>query len=1019
MQARSSRAYTDPPIPGAFRDVDGVISFTVSLMTERAVIEHDLAKLSPEQVAELIEDSGFDADIVDSDVKEDRKTKPTTAFGDAPKIATTTIAVDGMTCGACTAAITGAFEGVEGIVNFTVSLITERAVAVHDLAVVSAEKVAEIIEDSGFDARIISTDTCEENLGEKSTDTVIFKIFGVPDDDVEGAIHRLEETLRGAVGVTHATVNPLNFRAKIEFSPAMIGVRSLVELVESQNLNALMADMEDNNAQLESLAKTKEIKEWKRAFQISFAFAIPVFLIQMVIPMTLMSFNKATFQQQTPLQGLYWGDVICLFLTLPVQFGVGKRFYRSAWKSVRHGSATMDVLVVLGTSAAFFFSIVAMAISICFKPHNMPETVFDTCTMLITFITLGRYLENRAKGQTSKALSRLMSLTPSMATIYADPSKAGLAETGEEHIIPTELIQVDDVVILRPGDKIPADGLVISGDSFIDESMVTGEAMPIQKRKGDFVIGGTVNGTGRLDFRVMRAGRDTQLNQIVKLVQQAQTSRAPIQLMADYVAGFFVPAVLTLGIVTFVGWMILSHVLPHPPEIFERGHAGGRFMVCLKLCISVIVFACPCALGLSTPTAMMVGTGVGAENGILVKGGAALETSTRVTHVILDKTGTLTKGKMDVSSYRPAGVWEGCSERQTRLWWTLIGAAESGSEHPVGKAVTNFCRNQLEIYPDTPFDAQIVQFHSVTGRGVSATIKANNAEYQVLIGNAKFLTSNALADPTISLPLPPKAAGDTQVFVSINSEISGFLSLRDDIKPDAPQAIAALHRLGCTTYIVTGDQLPTARRVAAEVGISETNIYAGVSPDEKQAIVLQLKSASSNPKKPNVVAMVGDGINDSPALASADVGIAMASGTDVAMEAAEIVLMKPQNLLDVPSALYLAKCIFRRIKLNLLWACMYNLVGIPFAMGILLPWGWHLHPMAAGAAMAASSVSVVVSSLCLKWWKRPVWMVYGGDGNESWRDAERGLWTRLRKAFAGRNKQSKGYVKVAGDVEEV
>lgn len=808
----------------------------------------------------------------------------------------------------------------------------------------------------------------------------------------------------------------------------MIGIRNLVELVEAQNLNALMADMEDNNAQLESLAKTKEIKEWKRAFQISSAFALPVFLIQMIIPMFLKGLDQVTFRQPTPVQGLYWGDVICLVLTVPVQFGVGMRFYRSAWKSVRHGSATMDVLVVLGTSAAFFFSIIAMLISIAFKPHNMPETVFDTCTMLITFITLGRYLENRAKGQTSKALSRLMSLTPSMATIYADPSKSGLETDGgvEEKVIPTELIQLDDIVILRPGDKIPADGLVISGDSYIDESMVTGEAMPIQKRKGDFVIGGTVNGTGRLDFRVIRAGRDTQLSQIVKLVQQAQTSRAPIQLMADYVAGFFVPAVLTLGIVTFVGWMILSHVLPHPPEIFERDHAGGRFMVCLKLCISVVVFACPCALGLSTPTAMMVGTGVGAENGILVKGGAALETATRVTHVVLDKTGTLTKGKMDVSAYKSAGVWEGCSEKQSRLWWTLIGAAESGSEHPVGKAITNFCRSQLEMYPDSPFDAHIVSFNAVTGRGVSATIKAHDTQYEVMIGNAAFLTSNSLPDPTLSLPLPPKAAGDTQVFVSINSQVSGFLSLRDDIKPDAPQAVAALHRLGCVTYIVTGDQLPTALRVAAEVGIPTTNIYAGVSPDEKQAIILQLRnspSVSGRKSRPNIIAMVGDGINDSPALASADVGIAMASGTDVAMEAAEIVLMKPQNLLDVPAALYLAKCIFRRIRMNLLWASMYNLIGIPFAMGILLPWGWHLHPMAAGAAMAASSVSVVASSLCLKWWKRPDWMVPGAEG-VNWRDVDhRPWWRRAREMLTaktpGRSKEGDGYVQVAGDIEEV
>ena len=589
------------------------------------------------------------------------------------------------------------------------------------------------IEDAGFDVQLVSSQLAED-VQLKAWSTLQLKIFGLTD---ASSAFALESQLRSWSGVRSANVTLRNTRATIIHNPSMLGLRALVENIEHLGLNALLADSDDNNAQLESLAKTREIQEWRRAFWISLSFAVPVFLISMIFPLCMPWLDFGSIP--LPVPGLYLGDVVCLLLTAPVQFGIGRRFYRSAFKSLRHGSPTMDVLVVLGTSAAFFFSVASMLVSIFSSWHMRPSTVFDTSTMLITFITLGRYLENRAKGQTSRALSRLMSLAPSMATIYIDPiaaekavelfddndnrSKESRTDSDRpsptaERTVPTELIQVGDIVILRPGDKIPADGTVLRGESYVDESAITGEALPLLKHHGHALIGGTVNGVGRIDFKVTRAGRDTQLSQIVRLVQEAQTHRAPIQRLADIVAGYFVPTVIGLGLVTFLGWMILSRVLPHPPKIFVDHASGGTVMVCLKLCISVIVFACPCALGLSTPTAVMVGTGVGAERGILVKGGATLETATKLTHVVLDKTGTLTVGQMSVASCEMTLPWEGNDWRQ-RLWWTLVGLTEKDSEHPIGKATHKAAKERMDS----------VKMNR--SRVVSATSKSSSAEVLV------------------------------------------------------------------------------------------------------------------------------------------------------------------------------------------------------------------------------------------------------------------------------------------------
>jgi Cu+-exporting ATPase len=976
-------------VEGAFKDVAGIKSFSISLLSERAVIEHWPKTISPDQLAETIEDVGFDAKVLETVAEMPAQKKSRSQK--RQKTMTTTVSVEGMTCGACTSAIEKGFKDVSGVFQFNISLLANRAVLVHDPSKLTADQIVEIIDDCGFDAKILTSE--DASVSQTSSNAPIqLKIFGLPDSK---AAEELESLLKSRSGVTSVTINFATSRATIHREPQIIGLRAVVEAIEAAGYNALVSDSDDNNAQLESLAKTKEIQEWRRSVIFSAWFALPVFLTSMIFPMFLPFLDYGSILL---LPGLYLGDIVCLALTIPVQFGIGKRFYISAYKSLSHGSPTMDVLVVLGTSAAFFFSVGSMLVSVLIPPHSKPTTLFDTSTMLFTFISLGRYLENSAKGQTSKALSRLMSLAPSMATIYADPIAAAKAAEGwdlgnekderasidgnaaEERVMATELIEVGDVVILRPGDKIPADGTVTRGESYIDESMVTGEAMPILKKKGALLMAGTVNGAARMEFVVTRAGRDTQLSQIVRLVQEAQTSRAPIQRLADTVAGYFVPIIITLGLATFVAWMILSHVLPYPPKIFLSHASGGKFMVCFKLCIAVIVFACPCALGLATPTAVMVGTGVGAENGILVKGGAALETATKINHVVFDKTGTLTVGKMSVSKADLKGEWA----NKKNLWWTLIGLAEMGSEHPIAKAIVRSAKEHLRLGPDGVLDGSVGDFEAVVGKGISANVEAalsqERTRYRVLIGNAAFLLAEGVDVPeftdeplTPSAPAhsrgpQPRSAGITTIHTAIGKTYTGTLSLSDTIKPSARAVVAALSRLGITSSIVTGDTSASALVVAAAIGIDSADVHASATPSDKKAIVADLQSRGY------CIGMVGDGINDSPALASADIGIALSTGTDVAMEAASIVLMSNTDLLAIPASLVLSRDIFRRIKLNLLWACMYNAIGLPFAMGVFLPWGLSLHPMAAGAAMACSSVSVVMSSLQLKFWRRPSWM---------------------------------------------
>ncbi|KAL8867766.1 MAG: hypothetical protein Q9174_005448, partial [Haloplaca sp. 1 TL-2023] len=956
-------ASCESAVKGGFKGLEGAGTVEAYFNLSRAIVEHDPQRLSPEAIREAIEDTGFDAEVLSTEQLNPTADETRAEMVDtvASHLYITTLKVDGMTCGACESGIRGGFKDVPGLNTMSISFLTGRADFEHDPSILPPEAIVEIIEDRGFDAAIVETKASQaidvpQSLASQagfqpsSLRSVQLKILGLSNTSSAAS---LEDAFRSLPGVKSASVNYSTLtssRTNISYNPQETGLRAVVEATERMGYNALIADVDDNNAQLESLAKTREIREWKAAFTYSLSFAIPVFLISMIIPMFIPAIDYGSVRLLIP--GLYLGDVVCMLLTIPVQFGVGRRFYISAFKSLSHRTPTMDVLVVLGTSAAFFFSIGAMIVSILFSPHSRPSTVFDTSTMLITFITLGRWLENRAKGETSKALSELMSLAPSMATIFVDANaaekaaedfdqnrqisekqvdgdKSSAGTASAEQIVATELIEVGDVVILRPGNKIPADGRVTRGQSYVDESMVTGEPMAISKKKGSPLMAGTVNGDGLLHFRVTRAGRDTQLSQIVKAVQEAQTSRAPIQRMADIVAGYFVPTIILLGLLTFSIWMVLSHVLVDPPKIFIKPESGGKLMVCVKLCISVIVFACPCALGLATPTAVMVGTGVGSKQGILIKGGATLETATKIRHVVFDKTGTLTMGRMSVAEVKLEALWE-ANDWRRKLWWSLVGLAEMNSEHPVGKAILYSAKTELDIGSDSMIDGSVGEFEATVGKGVSALVApASSLEqrrYDVLVGSRSYLASRGVRLPAEAgyTPLSPATArsakldsppaATTQIFVAIDKVYTGSLSLSDTIKPSAYATIVALDRMKLTTSLVTGDQMPTAIAVAEAVGIPKSNVHAGVSPDQKKEIIKRLQAQGTK------VAMVGDGINDSPALATADVGIALCSGTDVAVEAADIVLMRPEDLLSVPASLSLSISVFNRIKLNLAWA---------------------------------------------------------------------------------------------------
>ncbi|KAJ3847943.1 Cu-transporting P-type ATPase [Lentinula lateritia] len=910
--------------------------------------------------------------------------------------------IEGMTCGSCVEAIEGMLRPQAGIHSIKVALLAERGVIEFDPKHWNVEKIVEEISDIGFDATAIPP---------SREDEVTLRIYGMT---CASCTTTVESGLVSVPGILSVSISLVSETCQIAFDRGIIGPREMISHIEDMGFDAMISD-ENNATQLQSLTRTKEIMEWRSRLIWSLMFAVPVFLLTMIIPRIP---GLKLFHQIHIYNGVYLSDVLVMLITTPAQFWVGAKFYRAAYKSLKHGTATMDVLVMLGTSSAYFYSLAVLGCA-AFNPTPdfRPMLFFDTSTMLIMFVSMGRYLENKAKGRTSAALTDLMALAPSMATIYTD------AECTQEKKIATELVEVGDTVKLVPGDKIPADGNVIRGSSSVDESAITGEAVPVLKQVGDTVIGGTVNGLGTFDMVVTRAGKDTALAQIVKLVEDAQTSKAPIQAFADKVAGYFVPTVISLGVITFIAWVAISGLLSEDslPAMFHR-HGSSKLAVCLQMCISVIVVACPCALGLSTPTAIMVGTGMGAKNGILIKGGRALEASKNVKRVVMDKTGTVTVGKLSVVGL----CWlyggdpdlnglcaDGVTTRKSII--AMVSATEARSEHPLAKAIAVYGKDLLKE-DGSELDVDIESFESVTGAGVKALITFAGQKYVILIGNTAFITQSSNGSLNSSLAAfetQETNLGRTIIYVSIqkgNARPQPLLSvsLADSPKPSSKHAIRALQNMGIEVNMMTGDGKATAIAIAKQVGIRPENVWSTMTPKGKATMITELIE-----KHGDGVAMVGDGINDSPALVAATVGIALSSGTSVAIEAADIVLMR-SDLLDVVAALHLSRSIFAVIKRNLVWACIYNILGIPLAMGVFLPIGLYMHPMMAGAAMAFSSVSVVTSSLTLKWWRRPADSVMpdedSADSGVAWtglffdsaRSAVGDAWGSVRGLVSGR-----------------
>jgi len=756
-------------------------------------------------------------------------------------------------------------------------------------------------------------------------------------------------------------------------------------------------------------------------------FAVPVSFLSMVFPLFTPTYKFIHYQ---PLPGLHLGDLFQMILTIPVQFIIGQRFYTSALASLRHGVATMDVLVALGTTIAFIFSIFVVLSGIGSTSSSSSSsssiegtpTFFETSSTLITVVLFGRLLENIAKGKTSSALSKLMTLTPASATLIetielststnsnSDPEK--LSPTTKETTtiskeirkeiisektvitrdrkIPTDLIQASDLLRIHPGEKIPVDGIVISGNSLVDESLITGESIPLIKKIGSSLIGGTVNGSGSFIMKATRVGQDTALSQIVRLVEEAQNSKPPIQDLADKIAGYFVPGVVGLGFLTFVIWMILlkcteigpHFILSHGKNNNNMGEGNDDILFwCIKTSIAVIVVACPCALGLATPTAVMVGTGVGASMGILIKSGTGLEGGGKIDRIIFDKTGTLTKGGLAVEKVKRIRMTKenmngsnNDNEIHDHILWHGIGSIEKNSEHPIGKSLVEYAKTILQGENKGKGERQgkegndkethiqfkdSTQFENVAGFGVKGIVD----QHIFIVGNELWMkdcgisiTGNGIQDTVMEW----MSNGWTVIYVAVNHQLEAIIGLNDTIRPEAPMTITALKQMGISVSMVTGDQRATAEVVAKQCGI--TDIHAGVSPGGKREIVETMKQSGA------IVGMVGDGMNDSVALSAADMGIAVSSGTDIAISSANVVLMRP-NLMDVAIALDLSRTIVRRIRLNFIFACIYNVIMIPVAAGCFVGLGITLHPMAAGMAMSLSSVSVVGSSLLLKRYK--------------------------------------------------
>jgi Cu+-exporting ATPase len=785
-----------------------------------------------------------------------------------------------MTCAACATRIEKGLKKMEGVKEANVNLALERSTIKYDPEVVSDQDFQRKIQDLGYDV-----------VKEK-------KEFDITGMTCAACANRIEKGLNKLQGVNNATVNLALERATVEYNPSIVGTQEIIKRVESLGYGAISKEEKEEKVDY----REENIKKQQAKFICSAILSFPL-LWAMVSHFSFTSF-------------IYLPDILMnpwvqFALATPVQFIIGKQFYVGAYKALRNKSANMDVLVALGTSAAYFYSLYETIKSVVDDTH-MVELYFETSSILITLILLGKLFEAKAKGRSSEAIKKLMGLQAKTAMVVRD---------GVEKAVPLEEVIEGDMVYIKPGEKVPVDGEIIEGQSSIDESMLTGESVPVDKTVGDYVIGATINKNGFLKVKATKVGRDSVLAQIIKVVEEAQGSKAPIQRLADQISGIFVPIVVGIAVITFLVWFIWI--------------SPGEFATALEKLIAVLVIACPCALGLATPTSIMAGSGRAAEYGILFKGGEHLERTHKIDTVILDKTGTVTKGIPELTDVI-------VHESIKNEFLSLVASAENKSEHPLAQAIVEGVK-EMNI-PLT----EVQEFEAIPGYGVKATVENK----KILIGTRKLmLNENIDISEAISTMESLESNGKTAMLVSFDGSYIGIIAVADAIKDTSKGAVRRLKDLNINVIMITGDNSRTAESIAKQVGID--HVIAEVLPEGKASEVKKLQEEGKK------VAMVGDGINDAPALAVADIGMALGTGTDVAMEAADITLIKG-DLNTIADAIFMSKKTIRNIKQNLFWALAYNCVGIPIAaIGLLAPW-------LAGAAMAFSSVSVVLNSLRLQ-----------------------------------------------------
>ncbi|KAF9623917.1 hypothetical protein IFM89_006644 [Coptis chinensis] len=875
----------------AVKRLPGIREAAVDVLGNRAQVLYYPDFVNKETIREAIEDVGFQATLIEDEVNE-------------RAVQTCRIGIKGMTCTSCTRTVESVLQVIPSVQKAQVALATEEAEIQYDPNVVSHTQLMEAIEDTGFEAILISTGEDRSKIG--------LKIDGIRTDR---SMRMVENSLQALPGVEAVDFDPTFQKVSLSYKPDQTGPRNFIQVIESMGYGRFKAMIDPEGGGKDSHRK-EEISQYRRSLLWSLVFTIPVFLTSMVF--VYIPGIKAGLDAKV-VNMMSIGGLLRWILSSPVQFIIGRRFYTGSYKALCHGSANMDVLIALGTNAAYFYSAYSVLRAATSRDFESMD-FFDTSSMLISFILLGKYLEVLAKGKTSEAIAKLMDLAPETALLLTLDSEGNV--TGEQEI-DSRLIQRNDVIKVIPGVKVASDGIVLWGQSHVNESMITGEARPVAKRKGDAVIGGTLNENGVLHVQATRVGSESALSQIVRLVESAQMAKAPVQKFADRISKYFVPMVIICSLFTWLTWFLAGKFNTYPKSWIPS--SVNSFQLALQFGISAMVIACPCALGLATPTAIMVGTGVGASQGVLIKGGQALETAHKVNCIVFDKTGTLTIGKPVVVNTRLL------QNMVLRDFYKLVAAAEVNSEHPLAKAIIEYAKKfreeENQVWPE------VRGFVSVTGHGVKATVQNK----QITVGNRSLMLECNIHIPVVAEEILEEAElmAQTGILVAVDELIVGVIAISDPIKPGAEEVVSILKSMKIESIIVTGDNWGTANSIGKEVGIK--TIIAEAKPDQKAEKVKQLQSMGM------IVAMVGDGINDSPALVAADVGMAIG-----------------------------AEKSFSRIRLNYIWALGYNLLGIPIAAGALFPsTGFRLPPWIAGAAMAASSVSVVCSSLLLKNYKRP------------------------------------------------